>query len=117
MPQDEVHYNHVHSCSRMVVERAFGVWKNTFRLFQVTLLHGTPEEMTLLIEATLVLHNWMIDEKEAALEAITIPSPSEYEDWMHIGGDVIYDSEKNQIDGVEAVITRDHIKAYITNYT
>ncbi|KAF0702872.1 hypothetical protein AaE_015662 [Aphanomyces astaci] len=38
MPQDEAHYNTIHSRSCMVVERAFGLWKNKFRVFKTELL-------------------------------------------------------------------------------
>ncbi|ETV66984.1 hypothetical protein H257_16674 [Aphanomyces astaci] len=53
MNADEAHYNLLHSRTRMAVECAFGLWKNTFRIFQVNLLHGSPAEMVLLIKSTL----------------------------------------------------------------
>ncbi|ETV73918.1 hypothetical protein H257_11243 [Aphanomyces astaci] len=45
---DEVHYNTIHSRSRMVVERAFGLWKNKFCFFRLSCsnideLHGAPD--------------------------------------------------------------------------
>ena len=38
MPDDESHFNLLHSRTRIVVERAFGLWKNTFRIFKTELL-------------------------------------------------------------------------------
>ncbi|ETV69526.1 hypothetical protein H257_14762 [Aphanomyces astaci] len=61
MAPDEANYNWIHSRSRMVVERAFGRWKNKFRMFKHELLHHCPRDMARLIEVTLVLHNWYID--------------------------------------------------------
>ncbi|ETV71328.1 hypothetical protein H257_13455 [Aphanomyces astaci] len=84
---DEAHYTLRHSRTRMAVERAFRLWKNTLRIFQVNILRGSPEEMVILIKATLVLHNLFIDEQ--SLEA-GVPDVDDYEDWMHIGGDAVH---------------------------
>ncbi|ETV67589.1 hypothetical protein H257_16188 [Aphanomyces astaci] len=61
MPQDEAHYNYIHSRTRTLVERAFGLWKNKFRMFKSPLDHHTPQEMARLIETNMILHNWIID--------------------------------------------------------
>ncbi|KAH9082664.1 hypothetical protein LEN26_021270 [Aphanomyces euteiches] len=112
MDAAESHFNLLHSRTRMAVECAFGLWKNTFRIFQVDLLHGTPDDMILLIEATLVIHNWFIDEKCAEVD---VPAEDEYEEWMHIGGDLVYDYERNLVDGVEALLVRNQGKTYLYN--
>ncbi|KAH9105449.1 hypothetical protein AeMF1_018731 [Aphanomyces euteiches] len=43
MPVKESHYNDIHSRTRSTVERAFGRWKNKFRIFKSPLEHRTPE--------------------------------------------------------------------------
>ncbi|KAF0739178.1 hypothetical protein Ae201684P_012872 [Aphanomyces euteiches] len=61
MPDDEAHFNLLHSRTRIVVERAFGLWKNTFRIFKTPLLQSNPAQMAAIITATMVLHNLFID--------------------------------------------------------
>ncbi|KAH9123941.1 hypothetical protein AeMF1_005222 [Aphanomyces euteiches] len=112
MPDDESHFNLVHSRTRMVVEQAFGLWKNTFRIFKTPLLHGTPEQMAHLIQATLVLHNWFIDFKQDT-DRLKIPKKKK---WMHVGGDLVYPDEINLIDGPRARASRDTIKDYLYVY-
>ncbi len=83
MSADEAHFNLLHSRSRIHVEQAFGLWKNTFRIFKTELLHGDATEMTMLIEAILVLHNWFIEFKS---EMDILRVPSTYQEWMHVSG-------------------------------
>ncbi|ETV65454.1 hypothetical protein H257_17820 [Aphanomyces astaci] len=52
MTNDEVNYNLLDSRTRMAVERAFGRWKNLFRVFKTDLLHHHPNDMARMIEAT-----------------------------------------------------------------
>ncbi|KAG9401420.1 hypothetical protein AC1031_009282 [Aphanomyces cochlioides] len=111
MPDDETKYNLVHSRSRMVVECAFGLWKNKFRIFKIELLHHHPSDMARLIEVSLVLHNWFIDYNEETLEI----EPNEFPEWMHIGGDTVLDEDLNQVEGPCAQRTRDSIKQFIFN--
>ena len=113
MPDDTSHYNLVHSRTRIVVEQAFGRWKNVFRVFKTDLLHRTPQEMARVIEATLVLHNWFIDFK---LSAEDLELPEQYEDWMHVGGDITLPDLTGLIDGDEAMACRNRIKNYLNDY-
>ena len=113
MPPEEIHYNLMHSRTRIIVEQAFGLWKNVFRMFKTDLIHDTPEEMALYIEATLVLHNWFIDFNQ---NQVNDDIPNENEEWMHIGGDVVLANELNAIDSDEAKRSRDTIKSYLWNY-
>jgi hypothetical protein len=46
MADDEAHYNLLHSRTRICVERAFGRWKNKFRIFKAEFQHHTPEGLT-----------------------------------------------------------------------
>ena len=69
--------------------------------------------MASLIESTLVLHNWFIDFK---LDSDPLDHPLEYEDWMHIGGDLVYEFERNIVGGDKAVTTRNSLKDYLYNY-
>ncbi|KAH9121548.1 hypothetical protein AeMF1_006791 [Aphanomyces euteiches] len=113
MPDYKSHFNLIHSRTRMVVEQAFGLWKNTFRVFKTPLLHDTPEQMANLVKATLVLHNWFIDFK-SQLDRLRIPRISR--DWMHVGGDFVYPDELNLVDGHGARAVRDTIKEYLNDY-
>ncbi|KAG9405405.1 putative nuclease harbi1 [Aphanomyces cochlioides] len=114
MPEDEAQFNYKHSQTRNVLERAFALWKNVFRIFASDLLHDTPEEMASLIEATLVLHNWFIDFK---LPDDVSLIPKKYPEWMHIGGDIMSECDKNLIDGEAAAKARNDLKEYLMKYT
>jgi len=111
MAEDEAHYNWVHSRARMAVERAFGIWKNTFRVFKTELLQDDPNDMALVIQSTMVLHNLFIDyhDMTGAWDESTAA------DWMHLGGDLVYDDEMNLVDGPAAEKARNILKQYLTN--
>jgi hypothetical protein len=111
MPSDEAKYNLLHSRTRIIVEQAFGRWKNTFRLFKTELIHDTPEEMAFLIEATLILHNWLID-----LNGDYISVDIQERPWMHIGGDPVAEDKMNAVDGIQAQNCRDRIKEYLSAF-
>ena len=66
--------------------------------------------MAQLIEATLVLRNWFIDFKS---RTVAVPSRSQYKAWMHIGGDLVYENECNQVDGADAERARNIVKEYL----
>jgi hypothetical protein len=110
MAFEESNYNLVHSRSRMVVERAFGRWKNKFRIFKHELLQHCPHDMARMIEVTLVLHNWYI---EYDAEVLVPVEPQVYPQWMHIGGDIVNQEDLFQVDGVAAERARDAIKDYL----
>ncbi|KAH9152173.1 hypothetical protein AeRB84_005355 [Aphanomyces euteiches] len=112
MAWDKAKYNYIHSRSRMVVERAFGRWKNKFRIFKNDLLHHSPYDMARLIEVTLVLHNRFIEYDEQVAESI---EPRRYPEWMHIGGDIVYAEEQNIVSGSCAERGRDYIKDFISS--
>ena len=42
--------------------------------------------------------------------------PGIHEEWMHIGGDIVYDEELHTVDGEEAERSRNFIKHYLHNY-
>ena len=113
MPDDEAHFNLLHSRTRITVERAFALWKNTFRIFKADLTHEDAYTMAEIIEATLVLHNWFIDYKPADY---ALDIPNEYEEWMHIGGDIQDDEVRNLVEGDRAIICRDIIKNFLYQY-
>jgi hypothetical protein len=127
MHHDEAHFNLLHSRTRIIVERAFARWKNKFRLFKTELLHHKPEgrsdlssciilyvvDMARLIEATMILHNWIIDLHEfdnpdEAMEDIQI------EAWMHIGGDIPMISNMNLVSGEPAEYRRNLLKNWLS---
>ncbi|KAF0707739.1 hypothetical protein AaE_013483, partial [Aphanomyces astaci] len=95
MGEAESHYNLIHPRTRIIVEQCFGLWKNKFRLFKKPLEFQSPQQMALVIEATLVLHNWIIDLDPAATQ------PDERE-WMHLNGDILLPCERYTIDSVVA---------------
>jgi len=109
MPRDEAHCNTIHSRTRMAVERAFGLWKNKFRIFKTELVQHHPTDMARLIEVSLVLHNWFIeyDDDSGDFEPEFFPA------WIHIGGDLVPDEDLNQVDGPAAQRARDSIKRYL----
>ena len=114
MPHDESNFNLLHSRTRMTVKRAFGHWKNKFRVYKTNLLHHDPKDMARMIEATLVLHNWYIEYGDA-VEAQD--DGGEYPDWIHIGGDIFYGNDRYLVDGDTAVRARDRIKEYLASIT
>ncbi|KAG9408377.1 hypothetical protein AC1031_021616 [Aphanomyces cochlioides] len=97
IPDNETKYKLVPSRSRMVVECAFGLWKNKFLIFKTELLHHHPSDMARLIEVSLVLHNWMTEYID---DTIDDNEPSDSPEWMHIGGDTVLDETLNQVDGI-----------------
>ncbi|ETV77180.1 hypothetical protein H257_09066 [Aphanomyces astaci] len=103
MDPKEANYN-------LVVERAFGRWKNKFRIFKHELLHHCPQDMARLIEVSLVLHNWYIDYDDDFVAPV---EPEIYPRWMHIGGDLVNVDELYQVDGAAAKRARDTIKNYL----
>ncbi|RHY02429.1 hypothetical protein DYB36_008482 [Aphanomyces astaci] len=109
MGEAESHYNLIHSRTRIIVEQCFGLWKNKFRLFKKPLEFQSPQQMALVIEATLVLHNWIIDLDPAATQ------PDERE-WMHLNGDILLPCERYTIDSVLAQVTRDNVKNYLNEF-
>ncbi|CAK5129533.1 unnamed protein product, partial [Aphanomyces euteiches] len=114
MAADEAKYNYIHSRSRMVVERAFGRWKNKFRVFKNELMHHSPHDMAHLIEVTLVLHNWFI---EYDGEISNFEEQRPFPEWMHIGGDIVHIDELNLVSGSSAERARDFIKEFIASHT
>jgi hypothetical protein len=109
MPVDDAHYNLLHSRTRILVEQAFGLWKNKFRIFKKPLEFRTPQKMALVIEASMVLHNWIIDMDESAIQPI-------HHEWMHIGGDIVLPAESYIIDSEKAKTTRDNVKNYLNQF-
>ncbi|KAG3112294.1 hypothetical protein PI125_g8377 [Phytophthora idaei] len=61
MDAREGKYDSLHSRTRITVEQAFGRLKGVSRIYKQPLQQETPEYMALIIVATLVLHNWLID--------------------------------------------------------
>ncbi|KAH9124864.1 hypothetical protein AeMF1_004435 [Aphanomyces euteiches] len=113
MSEDEAHFKWIHSRTRNVVERSFGLWKNTFRIFKTPLLQATPIQMANIVKATLALHNMFIDLDEDASSSVAMPR---LQQWMHIGGDNSDDSEQSPVDGDEAVAARNRLKEFADNY-
>ncbi|OQR84084.1 hypothetical protein ACHHYP_13921 [Achlya hypogyna] len=106
MPSDESNYNYAHSKTRIVVEQAFALWKNKFRIFKKPLENQTPESMAQVIECTMVLHNWIVDLDTSDEDSVEKP-------WMYIGGDTVYPTEEYLIDNEEAQINRELVKDYL----
>ena len=109
MDKKEVYYNLLPSRTRIVVEQCFGMWKNKFRLFKKPLEFKSPQKMVLVIEATLVLHNWIIDLDPSERE------PDQH-DWMHLGGDIVFSNEEYTIDSNLAKATRDNVCQYLNEF-
>jgi hypothetical protein len=105
MPDDESTFNYFHSRTRIVVECAFGLWKNRFQIFRAPLRMQCPETMSELIEATMILHNWLIDLEDLQDEV-------DLEDWMLIG---FPPGAERVFDGDEAKRVRDQLKEYLFN--
>jgi hypothetical protein len=109
MDDSESHYNLLHSRTRIVVEQAFGLWKNKFRIFKKPLEFQRPQTMASIVEATLVLHNWIIDFDPAEIQPVA-------REWMHLRGDVVLPREKYTIDSDLAKKNREHLKNYLSEY-
>ena len=93
MPKDEAHYNYIHSKARIIIEQTFGLYKGRFKIFRSPLAFSTPEKMAMVIEVTLLLHNWIIDLQDDAKVDI------QPEKWMYIGGDDRLPNEMNKVSG------------------
>ncbi|OQS07662.1 hypothetical protein THRCLA_20094 [Thraustotheca clavata] len=106
MRDDEAKFNLLHSRTRIVVEQAFGLWKGKFRIFKQTLQMKSPQKMAMVIEATMVLHNWIIDYESSPMA----PNASE---WMHYTGDIVFNSEMNEVCNVDASQLKDNTKQYL----
>ena len=79
MPADESTYNYLHSCTRIMVECAFGLYKGKFKIFRAAMTQHTPEAMADIIKATMVLHHMMINFGDKVDDQVEI------EDWMYVG--------------------------------
>ena len=64
MPQCEKLYNHMHSRTRIVVERAFGGLKGRWRILKRTFNMKAPGSCARTIVACMVLHNMTINAKD-----------------------------------------------------
>ncbi|ORY17876.1 hypothetical protein BCR33DRAFT_751145 [Rhizoclosmatium globosum] len=110
MPDDKPKYNYHHSRARMTVKRVFGLFKGRFQTYKKALVLETPQYMSAVITATLVLHNWLID-----LDATDAVDAKERR-WMHINGDHQRQDERNRVDpvsGDDARAVRDNLKNLI----
>jgi hypothetical protein len=123
MTQEEKHYNHLHSCTRIIVENAFGILKNRFRRFKAPLNQKgnldngwRPErrqktassQAARIIRACLVLHNIYIDLRDDA-DISEMDTDRE---------EILIEDDKVQapvgvIDGEQAKLQRDIIKVYL----
>jgi hypothetical protein len=106
MPRDEAKYNYLHSKMRIVVEAALGLFKGRFRLFKVPLGHHSPQNMTRLISASIVLHNWLVELSDTTVS-------DDQEGWMHIGGDLVPEGSQNAVGDGLARARRNFIKEYM----
>ncbi len=73
-------------------------------------------EMARIIETTMVLHNWMIDlepEDSGELDSDSDNESPAQAEWMHIGGDITRLSERNLVEGEQAINARNALKNYI----
>ncbi|KAF0734636.1 hypothetical protein Ae201684_008713 [Aphanomyces euteiches] len=110
---DVAHYNLIHSRTRICVKRAFGRWKNIFRIFKKDFIQHLPEEMARLIKATMILHNWFIDLQAEFDCAVDPDEDVSTEDWMHIGGDLPRPNSEYLISGDLAEARRDLLKTWL----
>lgn len=53
-------YNYQHSVTRIVVERAFGILKNWYKILLEKIQQKSPEKVSKLIFACAVLHNLLV---------------------------------------------------------
>ena len=103
MPFVESNFNYLHSKTRIVVEQAFALLKNKFRIFKTELLWNDPHEIGRLINSILIIHNWLINFNEEEGELLV-------EEWMEIG---LFYPDRNIIAGEEAKLKRDRIANYL----
>jgi hypothetical protein len=106
MDPKESHYNYLHSRTRIVVEMAFGLFKQRFQCFKVPMTQNDPIDMANLISAAIILHNWFIDLND-------VPEPMQHQDWMHIGGDTSLSQDQYKIGGNDAKHARNMLKEYL----
>jgi hypothetical protein len=105
MPDDEARYNYTHSRIRMAVERALGVFKGKWKRFAETVPGNNPRNVTKLITAALILHNWLIEEdigENFDVEQEVVQEEVNHEALMHA-------DERNS----DGVLKRDLIKSFI----
>jgi hypothetical protein len=103
MPRSERQFNYFHSCTRIAVERAFGLLKNRWRILNRTLNMKTPSSAGRTIVACLVLHNLTINAKDS----INIPDP--VDPYLHCHYPVRESPSNRQM----ALAKRDQIKSYL----
>lgn len=106
MPDDESNYNYLHNRTSIVAEYALGIWKNRFQIFRAPLRKQSPEYMTGLIEATMILHNWLIDLED-------LQDNVELEPWMLIGVPPGVESVRDNDEIAKRL--RDNLKDYLFN--
>ncbi|GMF47062.1 unnamed protein product [Phytophthora fragariaefolia] len=58
-------YNYKHSQTRISVERPFGILKNRYRILLGKIQQKTPKNVTRVIVSCLMLHNLMIELRDA----------------------------------------------------
>lgn len=89
MPDEEAHYNYLHSKTRIVVEGAFGMLKSRFRILQVNLPHslGHSGQANVVI-ACMVLHNICIDAKDDLFDVVA-PLDDEEDKIENVGNDIL----------------------------
>lgn len=104
MAHEEHHYNYLHSRTRIIVEQAFALLKNKFRIYKTKILWNNPFQIAEMITSTIILHNWMIDFGDQVSESVTS------EEWMQIG---IRYNQTDIVSGEPARTKRDLIKNYL----
>lgn len=60
LPEEKANYNKKISCTRVVVENAFGLTCQKWRIFYTT-INLAPSVVELIVKATCILHNILID--------------------------------------------------------
>lgn len=109
MPADERLYNYLHSRTRIVVEKTIGILKGRFRIFKSCLnqkgIEGrtATEQMARVIEASMVLHNILIELQDG----VVIAYENEEND------NEVEENEVLAIAWLRAKERRDHIKDYL----
>ena len=107
MPQDEKDYNYLHSCSRIVIERAFGLLKGRWRILKRALNMKKPETAAQTIVACLILHNLTMDFGDrVALSQTDCTDP-------HLGWHRRARSEGHRVRREAEIAKRDAIKEYL----